>query len=172
MFGYIKISFNFAAILVEKAIETEIPANQATTSTPVPTPTQTTAQMQSQRAKRPYYTRDELVARMQIEDPTLYRRYQSGKRLVVVGGGLLVAGGVMLGISALSYRSGEPSDFTFIFEWGGLICVPASIPVMIIGGSRKRKTVNIYHRKYIATQTVPHFQLNMHGNGVGLAYMF
>ena len=149
-----------------ETFETEKPANQAATSTPVPTPTQTTAPMQSQRFS---------LSNMQKDDPILYQQYLSGRKQSGFGSVLLVAGGVMSIGGVVAVATGEVDNVVSIGTAAvvtGGVCVTAGIPLVIIGGTKKNNALNAYRRKYTSTQTVPHFQLNMQGNGLGLAYVF
>ena len=149
-----------------ETFETDNSRGQVTTPTPYQTQTIQTTQ------KRNYYTKEELVTLMKKEDPTLYQRYHSGHKTSVVGRGLLFSGVGLAAIGGVMALTGNP-DAAIVFTDVGVVSVVASIPVMIIGSSKKRKAINIiYHRKYIATQITPHFQLNLHSNSMGLAYVF
>jgi hypothetical protein len=60
------------------------------------------------------------------------------------------------------------------FFVAGTTCVVAGIPIMIIGGSKKRNAMNSYLQQVSESpvKNAPYLQLNLHGNGMGLACVF
>jgi hypothetical protein len=149
-----------------ETFKTESATAQAAVSSSVQTP----------KSTRTYYSKRELAFRLEKEDPILFQQYKSGKRTAAIGrglfwGGMGVAaiGGIWLASIGHNY---EDEETGVILIAGGSVSMLTGIPVMIIGGAKKRRALNLYHRRNLLNETTPHFQLNMHGNGLGLAYVF
>jgi hypothetical protein len=114
-------------------------------------------------------------ARVTIRDyPVYYEQYRRGRSTQTMGIVSLVSGVIVGGVGCSLILGGFESDYwTYPVLVGGAFIV-ASVPIMIIGGSKKRSAMNEYLRNVseAPTQNAPHFQLNLHGNGLGLAYVF
>jgi hypothetical protein len=142
------------------------------TSAPAPTTSATRAQPAQQRPAFSY-------SNMSTDDPFLYQRYASGRRQAGFGRILLIVGAVSSigGVAALSSDSDHDTSLGSsgaIFLAIGGICITAGIPVLIIGGVKKNSAMSEYRRRYAdaSGKGAPHFQLNVHTNGLGLAYVF
>ena len=130
----------------------------------------------------------DLVARMQREDPILFRQYQSGVSRGQSGWGLIGAGlimyGVGIGIMVDGASKGYDINGTFnnpeqivtgyIAAVAGNIFIIAGIPTAIVGKVRRVRAINAYQQKYFYGETKKdsHFKINLHSNGLGLAYVF
>ena len=88
--------------------------------------------------------------------------------LVVSGGIMSVVGVVVLSVQDIR----DDVIMGTAFSVAGGLCLGGGIPLMIVGGTKKNNALNMYRRQYTSTQTTPYFQLNLHGNGMGLAYVF
>ncbi|MDR0873151.1 MAG: hypothetical protein LBN27_06735 [Prevotellaceae bacterium] len=110
----------------------------------------------------------------------LYEKFHKGQRLsrtgqalIGAGGGAALAGVIFLGLGSYTL------DDTFYLAYGtacvivGNIIIIPGIPLAAAGGAMKRSVQNEYEKKYL-THTNPkgQFQLQMSGNGLGLAYVF
>jgi hypothetical protein len=118
----------------------------------------------------------EMLVNMQKEYPALYQQYKSGDRqvkqgyIVFASGALLTAGGI-IGIY-LDYKVW--SDISLGATIVGGACMTAGVPLYIIGNVKKGKASRQYEKNISGNTTsdTPYFQLNMHGHGLGLAYVF
>ncbi|MDR3267450.1 MAG: hypothetical protein LBT83_00050 [Tannerella sp.] len=114
-----------------------------------------------------------IVDRMQKENPTLYLQYRNANKQCKMGRVFLISGGVLavVGLAALS-NSGVADDAAGTVGTIGVIvgtaCVAVGLPNTIIGGSRKRRALRTFNRE----KSTSHFQINLNGNGIGLACMF
>jgi hypothetical protein len=63
---------------------------------------------------------------------------------------------------------------TYIEVGVGTACLAVGIPVIIIGNKKKKNAMDEYRIRYseASEKGAPHFQLNVHPNGLGLAYVF
>jgi hypothetical protein len=102
---------------------------------------------------------------MRSDEPLLYQQYRSGKKqkgwgtfLVIVGAGLT---GVGVGVTI---TEGDGTGLAI-----GVLLLATGIPIIITGSKKKKSALNEYRIRYSDT---PHFQLNAHPNGLGLAYVF
>ncbi|MDR2120897.1 MAG: hypothetical protein LBP64_08525 [Tannerella sp.] len=110
--------------------------------------------------------------------PVYYAEYSRGRSLQTRGIILLISGGVMVGSgTALVLSAGGDDDATGVGGTAIIVggaCVIASVPVMITGGNKKRRAMHSYLQEVseLPAKRAPHLQLNVHGNGLGLAYVF
>ena len=165
---YTILKSNIVSILYQngqvEAFESTSQSSQARSSSPIQT-SQGTANIQNFS-----------FSNMQKDDPMLYRQYSTGRKQSAFGSFMLIFGGAMCigGVAAIAF--GEEDEVVgagLAFSVAGGICATAGIPLVIIGGTKKNNALNEYRRKYNTTaQNNPHFQLNMYGNGLGLAYKF
>jgi hypothetical protein len=106
----------------------------------------------------------------------LYQKYRSGRKQTTIG--LIVAlTGVAIGggITAVGIENGyDVEEYLPAAMLVGGACIATGVPLMIIGNTKKRSALREYERTLSETpvKDAPRFQLNMHGNGVGLAYVF
>jgi hypothetical protein len=123
--------------------------------------------------------------RSSIRDyPVYYAEYRKGRSMQTRGIILLISGAVMaagggLTVGLLSEDQMSDSQSGAVSVGGTFLaigsgCIIASIPVMIIGGGKKRKAMNSYLQQVseLPARNAPHLRLNLHGNGLGLAYVF
>jgi hypothetical protein len=111
--------------------------------------------------------------RSSIRDyPVHYAEYSRGKLqrrrgvLAIIAGVIVVAAG---GI--------DPDNDGGVFEiciGAGAVCTATGITAIVIGGNKKRRAVNNYLREAagLPAGNTSYLQLNLHGNGLGLAYVF
>jgi len=167
---YTLLKSDIASIVYQNGqVETFEPTNaqtQAVTQTPVQRPPQGTLQP---------LTSGNILSRMQKDDPILYQQYMRGRKQAGNGIILVIVGGVLTVGGAVAVTTAEVDN---VFSIGlaasvcGGIMLTGGIPLMIIGGTKKNNALNTYRQKYTSDLTTPHFQLNLHGNGLGLAYVF
>jgi hypothetical protein len=137
----------------------------------------------------PYY-RNTLVdySRMRIDSPDLYQLYQSGKRrggsgwFFIISG--IVANGVGIGlvvdgvnkINGYDYHNTGETNVAagYIISAVGDVLLCVGIPMAIGGKVRRVKAKNTYEQRirYGENTRDTHFKINLHGNGVRLAYVF
>jgi hypothetical protein len=106
---------------------------------------------------------------MKSDEPLLYQQYRSGKKqkgwgtfLVIIGAGSFVIG----------VANGDEIWPAPLAIGGALLAT--GIPLTIIGSKKKKSALDEYRIKYseASGKGAPHFQLNAHPNGLGLAYVF
>jgi hypothetical protein len=159
--------------------ETEKPMTQpamtqpSATSTPVTTPAAT----QNMGATRPYLQSGNILAQMQRDNSILYQQYQSAGRTKRTGSFLLISGGIVMVGGLIAVGAGEVDNVIGIgaaATVAGGICMTAGIPITIIGSARKGRALQAYERSIYGEvrPDTPYFQFNLHGNGLGLAYVF
>ena len=136
-----------------------------------------TLQTQTQRTTQPKQYRNEGERFLKESPPLLYQQYLNGRKmtkygltLTISGGIAIISGGVLAAFSSMLLLD-VPTASVVLFAVGGG-CVTAGVPLMIIGGAKKRNAYNTFRKEYPAKQTISHFQLNVHGNGLGFAYVF
>jgi len=108
-------------------------------------------------------------------DTELYEKFKRGQKLsktgtnfVAFGLGFVVGGGLFM-----MFANSETAAFgTVVFVVGNLMIIPG-IPIGAVGGGTKRSVQNEYREKYLSnTNSKGQFQLQLSGNGLGLAYVF
>lgn len=167
---YTLLKSDIASILYQngqvETFETQSTQTQATLPTPVQSQSQVTIQPNQ-------LTGGNILSRMQKDDPILYQQYIKGRRQARMGTFLMIIGGGMTGLGIGGIVSGDEAvEIGAVFAVAGGLCLSAGIPIRIIGGTKKNNALNTYRRKYTSTQSTPYFQINLHGNGMGLAYVF
>jgi len=165
-----------------QAPTTEASQSQRTTNAPRQQ-TQYQRTTQQSRYNQSYLSNNELISLMQRDNPELYLQYQSAQkqaktgRIQTIAGGVLVATGAGLMIESV-VRFGKSLEIDPLFIIGapllitGDVMLAIGIPKTVRGGIRKRRALNTYKRNLYSTQPASQFQLNIHGNGLGLAYVF
>jgi hypothetical protein len=115
---------------------------------------------------------------MQFDEPALYQQYGSVKRLNN-GGNLFIALSIPATITGIiCLIGGDDSNDSGMVTTGtvltaaGVAFLAVGIPMKSIAGRKMNNVLDTYRRMYYSTQSTPHFQLNMYGNGLGLAYVF
>ena len=116
---------------------------------------------------------------LQLNHPELYRRFHTGQNLsragrsLLIPGGIIFAGGLGLLIAgAVDYNEDLLLAGAIAFTAGNTIIL-VSIPLSAVGGGLKKSVQNEYKRKYLGTtHSKGQFQLQLSGNGIGLAYVF
>ena len=93
-----------------------------------------------------------------------------GLALTITGGVSLGTGFAILLVSSM-FQSGILTESIVLFTVGG-VCLSSGVPLMIIGGAKKRNAYNTFRKEYPANRTSSNFQLILHGNGLGFAYVF
>ena len=140
-----------------------------------------------------------ILADMKTNNPVMYSQYRSGKKMQTTGiimsgvsGGLIAVGAVFSIIP--DGDAGEATISIFGIEIGktdidgdnsglrktgtvlmvaGAVCLSVGLPVMVVGGKKKKQTFQDFKNQYyLSPQTSSYFQLNIHPNRVGIAYVF
>ena len=97
---------------------------------------------------------------------------RGGKTALVVGSACIIFGGTMMLVLNERHLGYQVGCSTLII--GGVVFI-VGIPAGIIGGATKRSVQNAFSEKYLGT-TQPkgkgQFQLQLSGNGIGLAHVF
>jgi hypothetical protein len=129
----------------------------------------------------------EIVQSMQLNAPSLYRSYRSGRVLSNLGKGLTIGGGVLAIVGAATAETSTTTTGTSttvnLSGPGGAVCavgVFAAITggtLWIIGGAKKRHAYNAYRNEYGSLDSgapAPYFQFRptSDGFGMGLALVF
>ena len=146
-------------------------------------------------AQKPVVPRGSIVlADMKARNPYMFSQYQSAKKkqrsgiiLTGIGGGLLLAGAI---VSVLPEDAdGKITMWPYVYETdaeksalrtvgvvymvGGAACLSVGLPLMIVGGKKKKQTFQDFKNQYyLSGQPSPYFQINVYPNRVGVAYMF
>ena len=125
-------------------------------------------------------TTNETLLEMQINYPELYSKYNAGRRMrktgwVLTGTGIATAfiGGMTAATSMLSLNFNQSKTGETIATVG--ICIiGGGVTVLAIGSGARRRSLRAFDSQYYAMkqQHSQQFQLNIHPNSVGLAYVF
>jgi hypothetical protein len=120
-----------------------------------------------------------ILAEMKANYPHLYSRYNSGRRMKTTGwiltgtgiGAFVVAVGAIA--AAVEEDDDELGAIGAVSLVAGIGLVGAGIPILCVGGAKKRGAVREFNRQYNSSQLQsPHFQINLYPKRVGLAYVF
>jgi hypothetical protein len=154
----------------------------------------------AQNAEKPVIPSGRTVlADMRINNPGMYAQYRSGRKmqrngiiLTGIGGGVFGMGaifsifpdtdqgngtvrvfGIKIGnIKTDGDHSGLRKAGPVLMAAGGA-CLAVGLPVMIVGGKKKRQTFRDFKNQYYLPQPPSsYFQMNVSPNSVGIAYMF
>jgi len=136
---------------------------------------------------------------MKTNHPELYLQYRSGKKMqrtgiimTGTGGGIFVIGALFsifpdtsegnATMSVFGIEIGEigtDGDHSGLRKAGPVLMVAGAaslsvgLPVMIVGGKKKKQTVKDFKNQYyLLQQPSSYFQMNLHPNRVGIAYVF
>ncbi|MDR0873949.1 MAG: hypothetical protein LBN27_10880 [Prevotellaceae bacterium] len=113
-------------------------------------------------------------------DLELYEKFKIGQEISRRGWRFLGGGIALTGVGLMAVIVGAShNDKRIYLTLGYLGCVVgeafiiASIPQMAVGGAKKKQVQDEFEKKYLST-THPKgsFQIQLSGNGVGLAYVF
>ena len=139
-----------------------------------------------------------ILADMKTNNPVMYSQYRSGKKMQTTGiimsgvsGGLIATGAVFsilpdveageATISIFGIKIGKTDidgDNSGLRKAGpvlmvaGAVCLSAGLPVMIVGGKKKKQTFQDFKNQYYLSQPSSYFQMNIYPNSVGIAYVF
>ena len=135
-----------------------------------------------------------IVADMKANHPAVFSQYQSGKKMQRTGMILSFAGGGVIIIGAICsiipdtdsgtvtmgpYITETDGDNSALRKAGpvimvaGAACLSVGLPVMLVGGKKKKQTFQDYRNQYyLSQQTSSYFQMNVYPNRVGIAYVF
>ena len=109
--------------------------------------------------------------------PQLYQQYISGKQMFGFGLAVSIAGEITAGTGAViaifnnMFNSRTPKESIVLLAIGG-VCLTTGIPLIFKGVTKKRNAYNTFRKDYPAKNQFSNFQLNLYGNGFGLAYVF
>jgi hypothetical protein len=131
---------------------------------------------------------------MKANSPEMFSQYQSAKKMQKTGivftsisGGFLMIGTVLslipdsdngtltIGFYIIETDGDHAALRTAgnVMAVAGAIGLSVSIPVMIVGGNRKKQTFrNFRSQHYLSHQSSPYLQMNVYPNRVGIAYVF
>ena len=157
-----------------------------TGSPAVSAPVQTTVSTSAQTAPAPAQTPQvrplppvNVLAEMRANYPALYSQYSSGKRMKTTGWILTGTGIGSFVVGLAMMGAGVEEDDLDLAGVGGVFFVAspfligAGVPILAVGGSKKRRALRSFNMQYHSSQTPsPHFQFNVYPNRVGLAYVF
>ena len=133
-----------------------------------------------------------ILADMKAYNPVMYSQYQSAKKMqrngivwTGIGGGFVLIGAIC---SVIPDSEGTTTMGSYVFEGdmdnsglrtagnvmmvAGAVCLSVSIPVMIVGGKRKKHTFQDFKNQYYLSQPSSYCQMNVYPNRVGIAYVF
>jgi len=120
-----------------------------------------------------------VMTEMRSGYPEIYKQYRSASRLKSTGSiftyaGLGIAVSGFLGHATEGPEDGENAIIkSLTMGVAGCIMVGAGIPVMIVGGKKKKSTLNEFYQQYYSLQQpAPYFQFNVQPKGIGIAYVF
>ena len=111
----------------------------------------------------------------------LYQQYLSGKslnrgsNLLITLGSIVIVPGIIFCIVGEAERGhSDENYFTpgIALTVAGVACISAGIPMKRNANKKINNSLDTYRRIYYSTQSTPHLQFNMYGNGMGLAYVF
>ena len=144
-----------------------------------------------ENAKKPVIPSGRIIlADMKANNPEMYSQYQSGKKMqrngivwTGIGGGFVLIGAIC---SVIPDSEGRTTMGPYVIEGdlsglrtagnvmmvAGAVCLSISIPVMIVGGKRKKHTFQDFKNQYYLSQPSSYFQMNIYPNRVGIAYVF
>ena len=93
-----------------------------------------------------------------------------GLTFTITGGVAMVSGGIYAAFCSMLLVD-IPTECVILFavEVGG---VGTGVPLMIKGGAKKRNAYHTFRKEFPAKLTSSNFQLNLYGNGFGIAYVF
>jgi hypothetical protein len=110
----------------------------------------------------------------------IYTRYYGGLNQLQTGLGLLIGGLVVEGLGAFVFFStfnenevqlGSRIGFAFMIV-GGILEI-ASIPTMIVGGTKRAKAIDSYNESiYVRYSYQPTLKIGFTGNGIGMTFSF
>jgi len=138
-----------------------------------------TQQTNQPNSYRPYRNIRVNYSRMQIDAPMLYRQYRSGKARGATGWTFITMGIIanIVGTATVLGSSGDNDAITagyVTYFVGDVFILIIGMPTAISGKIRRVKARNAYEQyiRYGETKATPQFKINLHSNGVGLAYVF
>jgi len=86
-------------------------------------------------------------------------------------------GSFVLGLGVIGVGAEEDDDEIIgggaVIMTAGIALMGAGIPILAIGGGKKRRALREFNRQYYSSESPsPYFQINMYPKRVGLAYVF
>ena len=140
-------------------------------------PALTTVKTQTQGTTQPKQYRNKGERFRMEAPPLLYQQYTNGRLMTGFGLALTITGGVAMGTGGVlavfsnMFQYGILTESVVLFAIGG-VCLTTGVPLMIIGGTKKRNAYNTFRKEYPAKQAISNFQLNLHGNCLKFTYVF
>ena len=133
-----------------------------------------------------------ILADMKVNNPAMYSQYQSARKnqrtgiiMTGAGGGVLVIGAIFSIIPDNATVTVGPSvveadgDNKNLRKTGtilmvaGATCLSVGLPVMIIGGKKKKHTFQEFKNQYyFSQQPSSYLQMNIYPDRIGIAYNF
>jgi len=112
-------------------------------------------------------------------DIALYEKFRTGQNFSYRGKNLFAGGMALSSIGLVLVVCGIGSNMDYLPLVGllssiaGDALITTSIPFSAVGGAMKKKVQDEFQKKYLSTTTPEkRFQINLSGNGIGLAYVF
>ena len=125
--------------------------------------------------KPPTYLQAKTVqAQMRANYPVLYSQYRIGVNFSRTGMILLGSGGTFCAAGLYMINKDEIPALWFgiILVDVGVSYVITSVPFFVIGEIKKSRAFKEFNRLYYPPKALPHFQLNVYPNRMGIAYVF
>ena len=164
---YTLLKSDIASIVYQNGQVDTFTSESSTPAAPTQTPRQ-----RVQAGRTPIESSGNLLTDMQTYSPALYSQYVSGKKLATTGW-IFLGSGVAANIVGILMFTADENILGTAWIVAGEIFLATSVPLLIIGGSRKNRSVRTFNSQYQITQSdSPHFQMNVYPNRVGIAYVF
>jgi len=134
-----------------------------------------------------------ILAEMKTYDPAIYLQYQSGKKMqrtgiimTGAGGGCVLIGAMFsiisntnggyvtigpIRVESEGNNSGLRKTGTILMV-AGAVSLSTGLPIMIVGGKKKKQTFQEYKYQYYSQQPSSYFQMSVYPNKIGIAYVF
>ncbi|MDR1455645.1 MAG: hypothetical protein LBJ01_08340 [Tannerella sp.] len=116
------------------------------------------------------------LERMRMQSPAIHDRYLAGHRMARNGRIFIISGSVMTvaGIAILATDNDDAITVGSICAGGGVGFIIGGSINAVRGGARKRRALQEFRHSATGerTEEAPHFQFNLAGNGIRLAYVF
>ena len=135
-----------------------------------------------------------ILADMKTNNPVMYSQYQSAKRnqrtgiiMTSVGGGVIMVGAIFSIFPDAANGTVTMGPFFIetdgnnsglrktgnVLMIAGTACLSVGLPVMIIGGNKKKQTFQEFKNQYyLSQQPSSYLQMNIYPNRIGIAYNF
>ena len=139
----------------------------------MPDQTESVSNKAMQVNETPITLSETILTDMKTYNPLMYSQYQSGKKLKTTGLILSCVGGAMAIVGFEMRSTGYDRYFERLLMVIGGGHIGAGVSSMIVGSSRKNRAIRNFSKYYYSLQQpASYFQLNLHPNNIGFAYVF